>query len=193
MDVKGADAVTTIRQLTVDVFGIYLGKMIPRAAAALSYYLTMTIFPMIICLYALFGQSYEAAMKLFDSVEQFLTPDAAGLIQSFLTHVAGSSGRAVLVAAVTILITSASATVRVLQGTIAEMQGGRRFRAVPDLLISFVLAVALVLAVYFSFIVLLTGRDFLDWLQRTFSIEVAASSWVWTRFILLGGIALLLL
>ena len=181
------------RQLVGDVFGIYMNKRIPRAAAALSYYLTMTIFPMIICLYALFGDSYDVAMRLFDYIEQFLTPTAAELIKTFLTHVAKSSGTAVLVAAVTTLIMSASAAVRVLQGTICEMQGGNRFRAVPDFLISFALAAALLFSVYFSFVVLLTGYDFLRWIEQTFSIAVADSSWVWTRFVLLGGIALLLL
>ena len=183
----------TVRRLVGDVLGIYMNKRIPRAAAALSYYLTMTIFPMIICLYALFGDSYDVAMRLFDYVEQFLTPNAAELIKSFLTHVAGSSGKAVLVAAVTTLIMSSSAAVRVLQGTICEMQGGNRFRAVPDFLISFALAAALLFAVYFSFVVLLTGYDFLRWIEQTFSVAVADSSWVWTRFVLLGGIALLLL
>jgi membrane protein len=92
----------------------------------------------------------------------------------------------VLVAAITMLVLSASSAVRVLQGTVNELQGGRRFRAMTDFAISFVLAV------YFSMVVLLTGHWFLDWMQQTFSIRLADRSWLWTRFILLGGIAFLL-
>lgn len=184
---------STIKALAGDVVGIYLRRMIPRASAAMSYYLTMTIFPMIICLYALFGQNYATAMRVFNYVERFLTPTADELIKSFLLHVAGSSGRAVLVAAVTLLVTASSAAVRVLQGTIGEMQGGHRFRALADFLISFALAAALVFAVYFSMLVLLTGDVFLNWLQKSFGIGLMGESWVWVRFCLLGGIAFLLL
>ena len=186
------EPVTSVVEIARDVYSIYVKKMVARASAALSYYLTMTIFPLIICLYALFGQSYQLAMNLFNYLEQFLSPSADELIKSFLLHVAGTSGRTVLVAAITMLVISASAAVRVLQGTINEMQGGHRFRAVTDFLISFALAVALLLAVYLSMVVLLTGHWFLDWVQQTFSIKLADQSWVWTRFILLGGIAFLL-
>ena len=183
---------TSVVEIARDVYSIYVKKMVARASAALSYYLTMTIFPLIICLYALFGQSYQLAMNLFNYLEQFLSPSADELIKSFLLHVAGTSGRTVLVAAITMLVISASAAVRVLQGTINERQGGHRFPAVTDFLISFALAVALLLAVYLSMVVLLTGHWFLDWVQQTFSIKLADQSWVWTRFILLGGIAFLL-
>ena len=182
-----------VKEVAKDVVGIYLGKMIPRASAALSYYLTMTIFPMIICLYALFGQNYQMAMNIFNHLERFLTPSAAQLIKSFLVDVAGRSGKAVLVAAITMLVLSASAAIRTLQGTIGEMQGGHRFRALPDFLISFALAAALVFAVYFSMVVLLTGHHFLRWMQGNFSMEIADASWDWMRFLFLGGVALLLL
>lgn len=183
---------TSVMQLAKDVYAIYLNKMLPRASAALSYYLTMTIFPLIICLYALFGQNYEVAMSLVNYLEQFLTPSASELIRSFLLHVAETGGRTVQVAAVTMLVLSASAAIRVLQGTIGEMQGGHRFHAAMDFVISLVFAVALLLAVYFSMAVMLTGHQFLTWAEETFHITVADRSWLWARFILLGGVALLL-
>ncbi|MBQ6346889.1 MAG: YihY/virulence factor BrkB family protein [Clostridia bacterium] len=183
---------TSVLEIIKDVYNIYLNRLVPRASAALSYYLTMTIFPLIICLYALFGQNYQVAMNVFNYLEQFLTPSADELIKSFLMHVAGTSGRTVLIAAITMLVVSASAAVRVLQGTINEMQGGHRFRAMTDFLVSFALAVALLLAVYLSMVVLLTGRRFLDWLQQSFSINVTDAWWISARFMLLGGVAFLL-
>ena len=182
-----------IREVAAAVLGIYASRKVPRASAAMSYHLTMTVFPMIICLYAMFGQNYDAAMRVFNYIEQFLTPAAADLIRSFLIHVAGSGGSAVLVAAVTILFTSASAAVRVLEGTIGEMQGGDRFKALADFVISLVLAVALVLAVYLAFIVMVFSRGLLDWIEAAFKVTLAGSSWLGLRFLLLGGVALLLL
>ena len=66
--------VTSALELVRVVYSIYVNKMVPRASAALSYYLTMTIFPLIICLYALFGQNYQVAMNVCNYLEQFLTP-----------------------------------------------------------------------------------------------------------------------
>ncbi len=179
-------------ELIKDVYDIYLKRMLPRASAALSYYLTMTIFPLIICLYALFGQNYQVAMRVFNYLEQFLSPSADELIKSFLIHVAGTGGRTVLVAAITMLVLSASAAIRVLQGTINEMQGGHRFPAVTDYLISLVFAVALLLAVYFSMVALLTGHRVLRWMRDTFALNVSESWWLWARFLLMGGVTLLL-
>lgn len=183
----------TAKALAGDIFSLYINTMVPRAAAAMSYYLTMTLFPLIICLYALFGQSYAMAMRIYNYIQQFLTPSADGLIKSFLLHVAGQGGRAVLVAAITMLVLSASAAVRVLEGTISQMQGNHRFRALPDFLISFVLTAALLFSVYFSIVVLLTGHRFVHWLQSSFGIVIADGSWTWIRFVLLGGTAMLLL
>ena len=41
-------------------------------------------------------------------------------------------------------------------------------------------------------VVLLTGHRFLRWMRSAFDIDVKDSWWMWARFILLGGIALLL-
>ena len=55
---------------------LYLDKQVPRAAAALSYYLTMSLFPLLICLYALLGSSYGRMLQLLELLDQFLSPEA---------------------------------------------------------------------------------------------------------------------
>ena len=142
-----------IRAVFVRTFKLYTERQIPRAAAALSYYLTMTTFPMIICLYALFGQSYAAALRVLNYFRQFLTPDAEAMIQEYLKHVAASDRHAILLAAVTVLLMPASAAIRLLESTIAEFQGGRRFRVLTDVLLSFAFAVALLVMLFFAIVV----------------------------------------
>ena len=63
----------------------------------------------------------------------------------------------------------------------------------PDFLISFLLAAALVFAVYFSMLVMLTGHRVLEWIDGHFLLGLSDSSWIQVRFVLLGTIALLLL
>ena len=52
---------------------LYAQKRIPRASAALSYYLTMTFFPLIICLYTMLGSSYDRSVLLFGVVLGFVS------------------------------------------------------------------------------------------------------------------------
>ena len=43
---------------------IYTDTQVTIASAALSYYFTMTFFPLIICLYTMLGNSYDQAMRI---------------------------------------------------------------------------------------------------------------------------------
>ena len=171
----------------------YNAKQIPLASAALCYYMMMTFFPLIICLYTLLGNSYSRARRVLDFAENMLSADTVQTIRTFLNYVAFNHSQAMFIAGGLFLLTTASAGMRSLQATLGRMQGGHRFRALPDFLISFALAAALVFAVYFSMVVLLTGHRFLRWMQGNFSVEIADASWDWMRFLFLGGVALLLL
>ncbi|MBQ9249724.1 MAG: YihY/virulence factor BrkB family protein [Oscillospiraceae bacterium] len=170
----------------------YTKRRIPKASAALSYYLTMTLFPVIICLYALLGENYDRTMQILDFVEQFLSADTTMLIRRFIVHVAASNSTALLIAALTVLVTSASAAVRTLQSTIGEMQGGQRFQGLMDLLFSVIFSLAFLAAMYFAILVMFTGRDFLEWINGYLPFVDVRSSWRWLRFLLLGGIELVI-
>lgn len=170
---------------------IYADRQAPRSAAALSYYLTMTFFPLVIFLYALFGQSYTMAMKVLEYLKQFLTPSTVEMLRGYIRHVADSSPEGILLAAGMMLLAPASAALRTMESTIAEMQGGRRFRLVTDVLLSLVLAIALVAVLYFAIVVMLTGRDILNRAAGLFPGLRSVAWAAWSRYLLLAGIALL--
>ena len=107
---------------------LYTGKHITRSSAALSYYLTMTIFPLIICLYTMLGNSYSKAMRVLSFAEKFMAAGTASSIEDFLLYVASNNSNAMMVAGLTVLVTSASSACRSLQATIGDMQGGQRFQ-----------------------------------------------------------------
>ena len=172
---------------------IYYEKQIPRSAAALSYYLTMSFFPLIICLYTLLGSNYGKMLQVLDFLDQFLSVETTRYIQSFLDYVAKNRSPAMLVAGLTILLTSASAAVRALQLTIGEMQGGRRFQGVRDFLFSLVFSLAFMAAMYFAILVMLTGREFLEFVDSFLPFLNVSSSWRWLRFLVLGGIEFVIL
>ena len=88
---------------------------IPRAAAALSYYLTMTFFPLIICVYSLLGYNYLQAMRVLSFLSQFISSRTTDMLRSFLTHVAVSHSTGMLAAGLTLLVTTSSAAARTIR------------------------------------------------------------------------------
>ena len=85
---------------------IYTAKKIARASAALSYYLTMTFFPLIICLYTMLGSSYDRVVLMMDFVRGFISAETAGYLEDFLRYVAENNNKAMMFGSLAILITS---------------------------------------------------------------------------------------
>ncbi len=184
---KGESGMNIWKLLKRIVF-LYTECRLPRAAAALSYYMTMTFFPLIICLYSLLGKNYLRVMEALKFVSQFISSDTTHMLRSFLVHVSRAGSNAMFLAGLTVLLTSASAGVRSMQSTIGEMQGGERYQGLAGFLFSLVLSVLFVGAVYFAILVLFTGRDFLEMLNGWLPFIDIGSSWQWIRFLLLAGI-----
>lgn len=179
-------------RIVKDLAEMYAANNIPRASAALSYFLTMTIFPLIICLYSLLGQSHGRAVEILELAESFLAAETVRFISNFLDYVAAEHSTAMLVAGLTVLISSASSSVRTLQATIGEMQGGRRYQGMMGYLFSMLLSLVFIAAMYFSVLVILTGKEFLAFLDRYLPFIDINSSWEWLRFLLLAGIELVI-
>lgn len=166
---------------------IFNKNRLPQAAAALSYYLTMTVFPLIICLYTLLGRNYQRAVETLDFFSNLWTPQVVGIVNDFLTYVSTSYSPAMLTAGLALLITSSSAAFRSIQATLGEMQGGQRFQGFMYFIFSVIFSLMFLAAIYFSVLVVLTGEDILELISRFIPFLDARSSWVWLRFILLGA------
>lgn len=189
---KGSEAVKKIWEFAERFIGMYNENRLPMAAAALSYHLTMTFFPMVIVLYSMLGNNYVKAMRVLAFAEHLLAAETVSVIRDFLTYVATDRSPAMVAAGVTVLISSASAAVRVLQSTIGGMQGGERYRGIWGFLISFVYSILLVAGFYLVMIIMLAGRGLMNKLNSFIPIIDISRSWDSVRFLILGGIVLLL-
>jgi len=179
-------------RILAGILNYYNNYRIPRAAAALSYYLTMTFFPLIICLYSLLGKNYQQITQTLNFISQFISAKTADMLRSFLSYVALSHNSGMFYAGLLVFLTSAAAAERTLHGTIGEMQGKPHFQGLADLLFSFVFALVFVLAIYFSIVVLFTGRDILDLINGYLPFVDISVSWSWLRYLLLAGISFFL-
>ena len=178
------------RQLNIleRIAEIYTAKKIPRASAALSYYLTMTFFPLLICLYTMLGSSYDRVMLMLDFVRGFISAETAGYLEEFLRYVAENNNKAMMFGSLAILVTSSSAAMRTFQATIGEIQGRQRFQGLLGFAFSIVFSLVFLAAIYFSVLVMLTGGELIDLLNSYLPLIDISDSWNYLRFLLLGGI-----
>lgn len=180
--------IKNILEILQGVAEIYTQKRIPRASAALSYYFTMTFFPLLICLYTMLGSSYDKAVLVLDMVRGFISVETSEYIEGFLLYVAENNNKAMMFGSLAILVTSASAAIRSLQATIGEMQGKQKFQGVVGFAFSIVFSLLFLAAVYFALIVMLTGSELMDLLNGYLPFIDISESWNSVRFLLLAGI-----
>lgn len=171
----------------------YNYKQIPLAAAALCYYLIMTFFPMIICLYTLLGNNYGRARTILTFAENMLSADTVRALRTFLNYVAVNHSQAMFFAGIVVLLFSASAGVRSIMATLGRMQGVPRFSPVKGLFFSIMYAVAFLITVWFGILVMFTSRDLLRRLNQATPFIDISGSWLWMKYLLLGGMLFLVL
>lgn len=167
---------------------IYTDTQVTIASAALSYYFTMTFFPLIICLYTMLGNSYDQAMRIVQFLKSFASEEAIDLISDFLVYVASNNSPAMMVAGLAVLVTSASAASRSIQTTIGRMQGGVKFKAFMYFAVSILFSLVFLAAIYFAMLVMLTGRQFITTVNKLLPFIDISHSWNWMRFLVMGGI-----
>ena len=180
------------------VIHYYNVKQIPLASAALCYYMMMTVFPLIICLYTLLGQNYDQAVRILEFLEGFLSADTLDTVRSFLAYVANNHSMAMAVAGLTVMLTSASAAVRSMQVTIGRMQGGLRYTGITGFLFSVLYSVVFLAATWFAILVMFSSRKILNLIRQWLpQIEVDAGwvdvNWHEIKYLLLALIMFLLL
>lgn len=181
------------RRFLLELFRLYTTKPINRSSAALCYFLVMTFFPLIILLYTMLGSSYALAMRGIRMMEGFVAEGTLKTITDFVRYVAMNVNQSMTVAAAVVLVGSASAAVRTLQSCIGELQGRQRYQGVFDLLFSIIFSLILVVAIYASAVILVTGRQVIDFVNAHIPFFELSVSWDSLRFLVLAMIIYLLL
>ena len=176
----------------------YNVKQIPLASAALCYYMMMTVFPLIICLYTLLGQNYDQAIRILEFMEGLLSADTLDTVRSFLAYVANNHSMAMAIAGLTVMLTSASAAVRSMQVTIGRMQGGLRYSGITGFLFSVLYSVVFLAATWFAILVMFSSRKILKLIREWLPLAMIDVNWVdvnWheIKYLLLALIMFLLL
>lgn len=159
-----------------------------RSSASLAYFLTMSIFPLLLCIVAILGSLDLAQMELVALLEEIIPEAATLIIDEFLVYVTGNMSRVMLVLGITSMITTSAGALRVIMGIIGDMQGEKRFHGLIGHLMSFLISLGFLAAVYLSGFVIMTGEWFHKFLQDMFPTWDMSNAWLWIRFLLLFAI-----
>ncbi len=173
---------------------LYHDCQVPRAAAALSHYLTLSIFPTLLCIYVMLGKLFPPADAI-PLLQRILPESTIDTFLSYLAYVAANNGNTMLFAGISLMVTTSAAAFRSLYGTLASVHGvrRRRFRGVFSLIISFFVSPVVLGAVYLAALVT-AGHDWLvETATRLFGMRELWVHIASLRFLLLLGIFPLLL
>ena len=103
----------------------------------------------------------------------------------------GEARISMLIAALVVLVTSASASFRSFETTVGELQGETRYLGVFGLFFSFFFSILFLAVMYFAILIAMTGSWFFSLLQGWFPTLDIDWSWTRVRFVVLFGVIFL--
>ena len=172
----------------------FLTRRVTRSAAEIAYYMVMALFPVIICMYDLLALILRDPTAVLRIVETLVLPrETQALVSEFLIYVSGNTSQVMFIAALFVMITSASAAFRAMAAIVSEIHGDKRFGIVSSTVVSVAFSVAFLLVLYLCILLMLTGKRFLLWLDALVPRVSIIWSWTWLRFLVLFAILLLMI
>ena len=168
----------------------YLSLRLNRSAAALSYFLIMTLFPMLICAQWILGVFGENIVLFLEDFSYIIPSGVLGIIEDYLSYT-GSRSSGLLVIGITTAIYTGASAFRMLTDSLREIFDSRGGSNTARFIFSFVYAVGLLLTVYLFAIIVIAGRWLINLIIPFFEmfdfIELTdlANLWNWFRFIIL--------
>lgn len=177
----------------VELVQVFLDRRVSSSAAALSYYLTLTLFPMLIIVIDVVGRLPLDAAVVVQSISEVLPPDTASLVGSYLFYVQHHQSTTMLTAAILTIVIAASAAFRGLMSISQEIYCRDVFTSLWGVVFSIVFSLLMVVMIYLSFVVVLTGNWFLNLLRTHLPFIHIPEHWPRMRLLLTFGVAMLFL
>ncbi len=168
-----------------DIVAVYLDRGISRSSAALSYYLIFTFFPLIIMVNAILSLLNETPDAILALIQRYLPSDVTELLSSYFSYIAQNNSIALLVASIALIITSASSAFRTIMRSNNEIFRSSTLSSVLRMVISIIMPLLLILVLYLSMVILLTGTWFIHLLEQTLHIYLHMDHWGWVRFLVM--------
>ena len=171
-----------------DAAEVYFSKKAGRAAAELAYFLILTFFPVVICASAFLDELDLDLMPLLEQADPFLPAGVAAIFRDYLTYIDTNQSAAMLLSGGFLTILFASAAVRGLMNMMGELYGRTTFRGLSQVAASVLFSVLLLVTVYLSLAVVVTGGWSFRLLEQALGADGLAgrfSAWQTGKYALL--------
>lgn len=176
---------------------------VSRAAAALAYFLILTLFPLLVCVNFFIGLLELDPEAVFSALDSLLPRESLSIILDYLTYVSGipqSQSTPLLLASLFTILLSASAGLRTLLKTMDELYQVRHVSSLRRVVVSVALSILFLLTIYLSIVVIFTGDWFFQLLEarlpsplaELIPLRLLSQLWGWLRYLLLFFCVLLL-
>ena len=165
-----------------------------RSSAALSYYLILTLFPMLICVQWILSAVGEDVLAFLKDFSEIIPSGAYSIIEDYLVYSSTQSSGLLIIGIATAIITGSSAF-RILSDTLREIFESRGGSNAIRFALSFVYAIAFLVAIYVLGITVIAGRWLIALLEPFFelidfiNLLDLAKLWNWLRFVILNIIS----
>jgi membrane protein len=163
----------------------FVSYRVTRSAAALSYYLFLSVFPFLICCSAIIGSLNIPQDSLISGLGGIIPDGAIAVIGDFLRYVGGERSAPTFAVGIIVMITTSSAAFRTIMGIMSDIQGGGRFGGAAARLLSFALSVGFLAVIYVSGLIVVTGEWLTQVIRRGFKLDDTLALWNWVRFVIL--------
>lgn len=177
-----------------DIVRLYFSRHVSRSAAHLAYFLTLTFFPILICVSAFMGRINLRLSDLVDEVSHVLPQGVYAIFQEYLSYLDGNFSTAMFITGVFLTVLFASAAIRGLNTFNRELYGYSKPRRPRNYLYSLLFALLLLITIYLSMAVMLTGNRFFHTLGKMLGLADLADRfgvWQWLKYVILLAIVFL--
>ncbi len=173
---------------------LYFDKHVARTAAELAYWFILSVFPLLICVNAVLGVLQVDVSSVLRYLRPFLPPGLLGVVSDYLGYITNNQSSTLIIAGASMTVLFASAAVRSLMDIMNELYGRRGYVGIVQLAASILFSVLLLVAIYLSIVVVLTGNWFFHLLERYLPLgwSVVTWDWLWIKYLVLFGVVFLL-
>ena len=164
----------------------------PQAAACLSYFVLLTVFPILICVSSILGLLNIDIVSLSAHLENILPQAALSVIRGYLSYVSIHQSTGLFLAGLVACWFSAAAAFRTITRVIVDVYEDVSQSIVRGVIYSILFPFALIVTLDLSIIVVVTGQRTLVALARRFPfLHPVLSAWSGIRYALLFAVFLL--
>ena len=188
---KNSRFVHTVKHLILS----YMENDVGHSAAALTYYLIFTFFPLLVFLNGLLGTMDISLVDLANELSRVLPVEIINIIVSYIEYVTSERSSHVMFLGLVVSLYFPMRAVNFIMVSINKVNKISKKRPfVRHYLLVFIFTISIMLSIIASFVFITVGRTVLTFLSDYFYISNAMIElWNYLRFLLLGGMLFLVL